>query len=326
MISQHKLLLGDQVGGLVAAVTLGARDSLDPAVTDLFDFLGFQHLLAPSGYHLGIFLVLLSSIFPSGFPRVFRIFLSFLTSVYLVAITVFPPSLVRAWVMWLFAMIGLELLRRPQPAILRLGAMLFVLLLIWPDGISTLSFQLSTAATLGIILFAPLVLSSNNFFLRAELASIEQGRTTLGRWRSSFFEYFWGTIVIGCIAQLAVLPLILSEFGSLQLLSPLSTLALAWFMPVLLFFGLLILLFSPLISFAPGLAAVVFTPIRVVLSFVWSLVLEFLFWMGDIFPKPLAVAEIPDWFSSAWWGTLLLLRLLRWLLRERKRTSKRQLL
>lgn len=326
VIAQQQLLLGDQVGGLVAAVTLGSTESLDSDMRDVFDFLGLQHLLAPSGYHLGIFLVVLSSFLPARFPRGQRLLLSIFSSGYLVVLTGFRPSLIRAWCMWLLTVFGSQVLKRPQPAILRLGGVVLILFFLWPEGVGSLSFQLSVAATLGILLYAPLVLSQQNFFLRTELGNIDFQQGSLRRWRARFLEYLRGTIVIGCIAQLAVAPLVLEQFGLLQIFSPVTTLAIAWLLPVLLFFGLGIVLFSPLISLSPPLFVALFAPVRLVLDSVWSAEASVLVWMSTVLPPQFAWRNVPTWFPLVWWGSFLTLRFLWWLGRERIRVSKRNLI
>jgi ComEC/Rec2-related protein len=326
VIAQQQLLLGDQVGGLVAAVTLGSTESLDSDMRDVFAFLGLQHLLAPSGYHLGIFLVVLSSFLPAQFPRGQRLLLSIFSSGYLIVLTGFRPSLIRAWCMWLLTVFGSQVLKRPQPAILRLGGVVLILFFLWPDGVGSLSFQLSIAATLGILLYAPLVLSQQNFFLRTELGNINFQQGSLRRWRARFLEYLRGTIVIGCIAQLAVAPLVLEQFGSLQVFSPVTTLAIAWLLPVLLLFGLVIVLLSPLISLSPPLFVALFAPVRLVLDSVWSAETSILVWLTSVVPPQLVWRTVPTWFSLVWWGFFLGLRFLWWLGRERIRVSKRNLI
>ncbi|PIR61326.1 MAG: hypothetical protein COU68_00015 [Candidatus Pacebacteria bacterium CG10_big_fil_rev_8_21_14_0_10_45_6] len=325
VIAQQRSLLGDQVGSLVAAVALGSTESLPRELRDLFADLGLQHLLAPSGYHLGIFLVVLNIFLPTEFPRVVRSFLLIFASGYLILLTGFRPSLMRAWIMWLLAVLGVTFFRRSQPAVLRLGVTVVLFALLWPSGLESLSFQLSVSATLGILLFGPLFLSKNNFFLQTELGNVGEKRGTMARWRSVFLEYAKGTVIIGCIAQVSVAPLILSEFGSLQLFSPIATVLLAWFIPALLFFGLVIMLFSPVLGLAPGLSVSIFMPVRLALSSIWQVELQVLSWTESVLPAPLAWKNVPDWFYLAWWGSLLLLRLLYSVATEQRRKRKRML-
>ncbi|NCN06588.1 MAG: ComEC/Rec2 family competence protein [Candidatus Pacebacteria bacterium] len=325
VIAQLHYLLGREVGSLVAAVSLGANDVLDPEVLDLFADLGLQHLLAPSGFHLGIFLLVLSTFVPMRLPRFLQICIPGMASFYLVVLTGFRPSLIRAWCMWLLSMLAWWLARRSLPPLVRLIVTVCLILLIWPEGGISVSFRLSVAATVGIILFAPLALSDRNFFLRAELGLRQHALSQVARWNSAFLEYTRGTIVIGLIAQISVAPLILDTFGEIQLFAPISTVFLAWFFPLLLFFGVVIVLFSPVFAVFPGLAQVIFYPIRFSLELIWQVELLLLTWLQAVLPSSFVWKAVPDWFSVVWWGVLVLFRIIWWVGEQQSRKKVRQL-
>jgi len=323
--AQQQYLFGSTVGNLVAAFTLGTSAALDPEVLTLFQALGLQHVLAPSGYNLGLFIVILSIFLPASLPRVTRTLLLCIVTGYLVLLTGFLPSLVRAWTMYFFGVIAWSVTRRSQPASLRLGLTIVLLLFFWQSGAHTLSLQLSVAATLGIILYAPLVLSSDNFFLRSELSEVGQERSTLGRWKAAVLEYVWGTLAIGGIAQLWVAPLVLEKFGALQLFSPVTTLAIAWIFPLFLFFGLVVMIFSPIIALFPAVFHLLLLVPSAVASVIWSGELRLLVWLAGILPGPVTWSSVPSWFRWAWWGGLVGVRCLWWLGKQRQRTHDRSL-
>jgi len=181
------------------------------------------------------------------------------------------------------------------------------------------------AATVGIILFAPLALSDRNFFLRAELGLRQHALSQVARWNSAFLEYTRGTIVIGLIAQISVAPLILDTFGEIQLFAPISTVFLAWFFPLLLFFGVVIVLFSPVFAVFPGLAQVIFYPIRFSLELIWQVELLLLTWLQAVLPSSFVWKAVPDWFSVVWWGVLVLFRIIWWVGEQQSRKKVRQL-
>jgi len=159
--------------------------------------------------------------------------------------------------------------------------------------------------------------------MRATFGLLAPG--SFARWRSVFLEYCSGTIAIGCIAQISVAPLILKEFGTLQVLSPFSTLAVAWFLPLLLLVGLVIVVFSPLLAVAPELSRLVFTPIKWLFSSVWIAEEHVLLWLTQIFPTQVVWEVTPTWLYVVWWGSMLCVRYVWWLCRERKRTCDRTL-
>jgi len=153
-----RLYPGDDAGymkGLVA----GIRSDFDPDQFDAFARLGLTHILAISGLHVGVVVLLLLRLGAlARLPRERSIGLTIAAMpVYMLA-TGASPSAVRACLM---AMLALWLARRQALKDgLHLVAAAALVMLIWePRLIEDIGFQLSFVVTTGLLLFVPITAS-----------------------------------------------------------------------------------------------------------------------------------------------------------------------
>ena len=149
---------------LIAAITLGERDALDSGLRQSFAAAGAAHVLAVSGLHTGIIysvIILLLTCFYSRRPlyeqRLQRALLSLcvITLMWAYAfLTGLSPSVMRAVLMITIVQVG-WVLRRHGISFNTLAAAACICL--WADPLSlfSVSFQLSFAAVVGIMLFVP---------------------------------------------------------------------------------------------------------------------------------------------------------------------------
>jgi len=112
-ISEH---LADQFvnlehEGLLTALLLGDRSSINKVDNDLLSRTGTQHLMAISGLHIGVVLMLLYRLFPKSRGSI--VLISLLGLIY-VALVGFSASAQRAWVMCVIAIIYLMGFQRPS--------------------------------------------------------------------------------------------------------------------------------------------------------------------------------------------------------------------
>jgi competence protein ComEC len=155
--------LPDQNAALAVALTTGNRRFLTPATADPFRRTGTAHLLAISGLHLGVLAALLWWLFGAvvnrvpwllrrwGRRRVCAAAVIAVLGCYVLAIGA-PVSAVRAWVAIACGACAL-LLMRPLCPLHALAAAALGLMASEPAVVADLGFQLSFAATLGILLF-----------------------------------------------------------------------------------------------------------------------------------------------------------------------------
>ncbi len=152
---QHRMvdLWGDDLAPTAEALVLARREHLDPDLRDAFALSGTAHLLAISGFHVGVvwglcvgFLGLLGL----GGARA-RLGALLGCWIYVLGIGA-PHAAVRAGTL-LSVLLGAQLRGRPVMGTGALGAALLGLLVVQPAWLWSVGFQLSFAATAGLVVF-----------------------------------------------------------------------------------------------------------------------------------------------------------------------------
>lgn len=144
---------------VLAALTLGYKNDLDDQTRNAFQASGAMHVLAVSGLHVGIILMITNFIL--GFLG--NSFIGRLTKFLLVetiiwtfaAVTGFSPSVNRAALMFSFVAFG-QLLNRNSDIYSTLASSAFILLIINPFTLFNVGFGLSYIAVLGIVAIMPI--------------------------------------------------------------------------------------------------------------------------------------------------------------------------
>jgi competence protein ComEC len=152
---------GPRSAGLLRALAIGAREGLTAERADLFARTGTSHLLAISGWHVGLFAALVLAPLAGWLPRLggggAGIAARALALVFFAGVAGGEKPVLRATLALLFVQLaGLVRARRAPPlrpdALSFLGAAFALECLLDPGGIRSLSLALSYAATLGLIL------------------------------------------------------------------------------------------------------------------------------------------------------------------------------
>ena len=145
----------EDVAPLMKALLTGERQEYyaDDALSTAMKTAGFSHIVAVSGMHVAFLISALGLLLRNkrrtamlGIPLVLLF----------MAMIGFTPSVTRAGIMQCFLLLA-PLLRRENDPPTALSAAALVLLLINPIAIGSLSFQLSFAATAGLLAFSPRV-------------------------------------------------------------------------------------------------------------------------------------------------------------------------
>ena len=193
---------------IVAAMTLGEKKGISKEVRKTFSASGGAHILALSGMHLGILFMILTFLLPTKkWPKI-----SVLTELFAIWAFVFligfQPSLVRAAVMLTIYSIARLLSRNTR----RMDVLAFtaaLLLVISPQWLFDVGFQMSFAAVTGILLlYGPI-------FRFLTYREKESGQPSV--WitcRRVLFDGIVGLVVISFTAQLGVAPLVAYYFGN----------------------------------------------------------------------------------------------------------------
>ena len=148
--------LGSPVGELVSSMVLGRRAvDLPQDIRDRFIKAGLAHILAASGFHVSLLLAVILKV-TNRFAEKSQFFIGVSTLIIYVGLTGLQPSVIRASLMGVGALVGLLLDRKVIP----LGSLLLaatLLLLFNPLWIWDLGFQLSFLATFGLIITVPAI-------------------------------------------------------------------------------------------------------------------------------------------------------------------------
>ncbi|MGB6036136.1 MAG: ComEC/Rec2 family competence protein, partial [Cryomorphaceae bacterium] len=143
--------------GVISALLVGDRSSLDPQLRSDFADAGAVHILAVSGLHVGIIYLLFLTILKFFFKKKYAL-LQFIMILALLwgyaALTGFSPSVLRAATMFSFIAVG-KFHKRYGNIYNMIAASALFLLAINPLLITQVGFQLSYVAVLGIVYFHP---------------------------------------------------------------------------------------------------------------------------------------------------------------------------
>jgi competence protein ComEC len=197
----HKNIKDSTTMGLVDAMLLNDRISLDAGLQQAYTTTGIIHILAISGMHVillaGIILWLLGKILFVKMEKGKYIIALILVWIY-IAITGFPPSANRSAVMFSIYTIGILLERDGHP-LNTWAASGFILICYNPYWIYDVGFQLSFLAVLSILLFNKTIThwwQPKNYFLRKS----------------------WEIVAISIAVQVLVFPLVIYYFHQFPLL------------------------------------------------------------------------------------------------------------
>lgn len=215
-------LFTEREAAFLSGVLLGDRDLFTPEFLNKLSISGTMHLTALSGLHMSILVFLALAVSSAIFWRRKRLqfIATFATMALFVAMTGFKVSAVRASLMAFLVGLAGESGRVYSPR----NAILFSALVItvWnpKSPVFDLGFQLSFAAVLSIIYFAP-ILKLLPFFRTLGLLA----------WRD--------VLVITMAAQIGVLPITIAHFANFSLTALPANVAILVVMPPLMAFGLL---------------------------------------------------------------------------------------
>lgn len=229
--------LGKDNGGFMAAALTGDKDLLSPKAYGALSQTGMLHIVAVSGLHVSIFVSFVLFFLQKVRRLRLRLALSILSLLVIFLFAGFTPSVCRAVIMngVLFLHQGISIGSDPFN---RLGISAIVILLVSPYAVWSLSFQLSFAAALGILLFAK---------------AFQQGIT---QWLFVSLHLICGSVLRSVVSLFSVslsafvltLPILWIRLNSYSVWSILLSFTV---LPVLevCFFGVLILLILNLFSF-----------------------------------------------------------------------------
>lgn len=214
---------------VVSALTLGYRTEIDQETLDYFASTGAMHVLSVSGLHVAlIFMILgfLLSFLKRGKigPIVFSVVMISFLWIY-AFISGFSPPVQRSTVMFTFVIIG-NGIRRPVNIYNSLTASALFLIMLNPNVLFDVGFQLSYLAIFGIVLIQPAL---NNIF---ELTN-------------PILKWTWSLFTVSVAAQLMTFPLGFFYFNQFPNLFWLSNFVVVPITTFIMWFGISFFIFSP---------------------------------------------------------------------------------
>ena len=233
--------IGAQETEILSALTLGYKRELDRETKRIFSSAGAMHVLAVSGLHVGILFFAFTFCF--GFLQKQKIgrFIYVVLSISLLwcyaFITGLSPSILRACTMFSLIIIAGNINRRAN-IYNTLVASAFLLLLVNPNNLFEVGFQLSYMAVFGIV------------YLQPRIAGLWQVKNKVAL-------FFWNLICVSIAAQIATFPLSAYYFNQFPTYFLLSNIVVIPAAMLLIPLGLGLLAFSKIPLLATSIAFVV---------------------------------------------------------------------
>jgi len=213
---------------VIQSLLLGQRQELSKELQQNYAEAGIIHILAVSGLHVGIILLLLNWCLKildrSKYGRFLKIIILLVCLWGFALLAGLSPSVVRAVSMFSFVAIGLQLKKRTS-TLNTLFASLFILLLGNPYYLFQAGFQLSYLAVFSIVILQPTF-------------------SSLYTPKNKITGSLWKLITVSIAAQIGVLPLSLYYFHQFPGLFLLSNIIVLPFMGIILGLGIVLILIN----------------------------------------------------------------------------------
>lgn len=216
-----RAIFPEPYSGIASGLLIGSREMIPRSILEDFQRTGLTHILALSGYNI-ILVISFIGIFVRVLPRKFAAAATIIMILFFVLLTGASASTVRASIMGSLGLIG-AVSGRKSGSLRALFVTGYAMALINPFlPFHNLSFQLSFAATAGILLFA------------------EPLKNRLAYLGTSFSELIGMTLA----AQFGTLPIILFAFHGFSLISLVANAVILPLIPPIMFFSFLGFLFG----------------------------------------------------------------------------------
>ncbi|MEA1787687.1 ComEC/Rec2 family competence protein [Arenibacter sp. GZD96] len=214
--------------GVIQALFLGQRQDMDPETYDNYINAGAVHILAVSGLHVGVILMLLQWVLqpvvflPNG--RTLKLLLIVLFLWCFAVLAGLSASIVRAVTMFSFVAYA-QYLNRPTSTFNILALSMFFILLVNPMFLFQVGFQMSYAAVFAIVWMYPML-------------------QKLGTPKYGILKNGWQLLSVSIAAQLGVLPISLYYFHQFPALFFISNLGIIPFLGLILGLGIVIMILA----------------------------------------------------------------------------------
>jgi competence protein ComEC len=225
---------------IINALLLGQRQDISKEIYNSYTKAGAIHILAVSGLHVGIILLLLNFVFkPIEYVKRGKVYKTIILLLILWSFAIIAglsASVVRAVSMFAIVAIALNL-NRPTNVFNTLAISMFFLLLFKPTFLFDVGFQLSYLAVFAIVIIQPMLYN-------------------IWRPKHFLFKFLWGIFTVTIAAQFGIIPVSLFYFHQFPGLFFISNLIIIPFLGTILGFGIIIIGLSLLNILPEFLAAI----------------------------------------------------------------------
>ncbi len=205
---QLQLLYNSENIGLASALIAGDKGEIDSLTRTAFSRVGLSHIMAVSGLHVGFlmapFWILIPHVWSYRYRKHLLAILVLLVLFIYVGITGFSPSVIRASITGYILFVARLFYKFSRPINLTSCAAFFMLIL-YPENLFDIGFQLSFSAVFIILMIMPTI-----------QLSISPGH------RHSWYSALMMTAIVSIIIQIGLFPIQAHYFGEISLVSPLS--------------------------------------------------------------------------------------------------------
>ncbi len=229
--------IGDELG-VINALLLGQRQDISPELLQSYTGAGAIHILAVSGLHVGVILLILNFLFKplerfknGKLIKLVIVVLLLWTFVFIAGLS---ASVVRAVTMFTAVAIGMQV-NRPTNVYNTLVISMFFLLLFNPYFLFDVGFQLSYLAVFSIVWIQPLLY-----------------KLWKPKWKLA--NYFWQLLTVSVAAQFGIIPISLYYFHQFPSLFFVSNLVIIPALGLILMGGIIVIALS-LLNILPELLA-----------------------------------------------------------------------
>jgi competence protein ComEC len=278
---------------LLNGILIGDDNEIPPAVAEAFRRTGTSHIVSISGFNVSLVIAMIVPALSRALNKRRAAAVAIPVILAYVVLVGASASVVRAGAMAILALVG-QLLWRRGFTLNTLCAAGFILVALDPDTLFDGGFQLSFAATLGLVLYADRI----TWGVQRRLARrFDPDRAR--RWTQVLADILLVTLA----AQITTLPLVLANFRQLSLVTLLTNALILPLQPAVMILGMLASLaglLAPAIG-APALAGLAALPAYALLT----ATLRVVEWTGALPWASIPIHTFGAPAAAAWYGGLL---------------------
>lgn len=246
--------MNEPEASLTNAIILGSQRNVPEELKEKFSRTGITHIMAISGMNITIFAALIMNfMLQIGAGRKISFYsVSFFLLAYIMLIC-FPASAVRAGIMGFLVILAMYIGRLNK--IINATVLAAALMLLFNPLIlrNDIGFQLSFLAVLGIIYFNPFFEKFSNKFIIKKI------------FLKNIIKGGYSALAVTVSAQIFTLPILIYNFNSISIISPISNLLILWTQPLFMVASLLAIILGQIFSNATSLF---FLPALILIKYV----------------------------------------------------------